>query len=218
MGTCISSPELKSPIDIKCYRCNRDQTVEYAQPICPHCKVTIAVLKTCTRCSEEYLARVTWRMKLDRVIYVTEYPRRCEACREYRECDICGAETLKRTCDDCYQTKPSCICCGETFRARFKILHGERYCSRCAKNVRSLVRDQPVLSQRLEVLYEVTITTHQSPCKEATEYTQEIAQWRRIYPITSEIIDPKRYGVRGRVCSKYCHGSISYRILSTQLI
>ena len=215
MGACTSSTA--NLVNLRCYQCRKDQIVESSEPICLDCRGRIAVPKVCKRCSEEYLALVIGR--LEHGDYLTEHSTRCPACREYRKCEICGTETLKKICEECFVTGPSCTCCGTKFRDRFQLLHGERYCRRCARIVKKLVGDQPILPQRLEVTYQKRAIDHKSfYCRDAVEYDLKITEFQRIYPMTTLEIETEKYELPMKICSEQCRGRISYQIISTRLI
>ena len=211
MGS-TNSTQLVNPVTFKCHECHARKTVEYSRTIleeivCPRvcCRQTLSLPMNCKRCSTDFCSTAT-PVNTKSCIILIEYSGLCEACREYRDCDICGAETLKRICNDCIKTRPSCTCCGEQFKARFEVLHGERYCGRCARTVKKLIGNQPIVAERLEVTYEKKCN-----CEKATEF-------KRIYPITSKEIDLENYQLIGEARSDYCHGKTSYRILSSRLI
>lgn len=219
MGVRQSSPKLRNPVTVRCCWCERDRVIESScHPKCPDCKREIAVRRNCERCPAEYLSLQSEYQNHSEDLSLL---LRCKECRKYRKCGICGVETTKKVCDDCFQLRPRCACCLAKFEERFFLLYGEHYCGTCAERVRVIVGDKAVLPQRVEVTYEKRIIQHgKAFCRdvEIDDYTEEIKKFRRVYPVVDEEINLQRYERSPRTCSRYCHAGIFYRILSARLI
>ena len=212
-----ATPEPITPETFKCYKCYKDQTVEYSNPVCPKCKLDIARLKICEKCPKEYLARIH-HVHEDKEYFDT--PPRCEECRGTQYCLICGVENLKRICDHCFRTRPKCACCRKRLKERRQLIHGESYCKKCAPTVKTTIGDRTVLPQKLEVIYQkkTICREYSQPCPQVTHYTTTKTRYTRIYPVISEAIDPKQYLPPDEKCCDYCHAGTFYRIVSTKLI
>ena len=219
MGLCTSCLKPKGFVTLRCCRCLKDQTVEYHGLLCPECKNRVAEHKICQKCSQDYLALFVYRQFNDS--FTLDNPLRCSTCREYYDCQICGTESFKKICDDCFHNQPRCVCCRHRFKDRFESVRGERYCKTCAVRTKRIIGDQALHTQKVKIKYQWKMFGHKIPCKSATErynYITKTGTCERIFPMVSPEFDPQKYELPNKICSKYCYGRTSYKIISHEIL